>query len=137
MSLFGADLLFWTQPNAVGIAISVGICLLAAANLLIDFAVIEAGVESGAPAVDGVVRGVRAPHNARLALPGAAAAARAAPTRLRTRRGGAAAAPPPDPRFGLPVDGQPLMRPHVFRAFIQSRISRSSSPEVQAGNMSP
>jgi uncharacterized YccA/Bax inhibitor family protein len=51
MSLFGADLLFWTQPNTVGIAISVGICLLAAANLLIDFAVIEGGVESGAPAV--------------------------------------------------------------------------------------
>ena len=51
MSLFGADLLFWTQPNTLGIAISVGICLLAAANLLIDFAVIEGGVESSAPSV--------------------------------------------------------------------------------------
>jgi uncharacterized YccA/Bax inhibitor family protein len=51
LSLFGVDLLFWTQPNGVGIAISVGICLLAAANLLVDFAVIEAGVEGGAPRV--------------------------------------------------------------------------------------
>jgi uncharacterized YccA/Bax inhibitor family protein len=51
LSVFGADLLFWTQPNGVGIAISVGICVLAAANLLIDFAVIEGGVDSGAPAV--------------------------------------------------------------------------------------
>ncbi len=50
-SIFGVDLLFWTQPNAVGIAISVGICLLAAANLLIDFAFIEGGVTSGAPKV--------------------------------------------------------------------------------------
>ena len=51
MALFGVDLIFWNQPSTLGIAISVGICLLAAANLLIDFAVIEAGVESGAPAV--------------------------------------------------------------------------------------
>jgi uncharacterized YccA/Bax inhibitor family protein len=50
-SLFGVDLLFWTQPNTVGIAISIAICLLAAANLLVDFAVIEAGVEGGAPRV--------------------------------------------------------------------------------------
>jgi uncharacterized YccA/Bax inhibitor family protein len=50
-SLFGVDLLFWTQPNGIGIAISAGICLLAAANLLIDFAVIEGGVRSGAPKV--------------------------------------------------------------------------------------
>jgi uncharacterized YccA/Bax inhibitor family protein len=50
-SLFGVDLLFWTQPNGIGIAISAGICLLAAANLLIDFAVIEAGVRAGAPRV--------------------------------------------------------------------------------------
>lgn len=50
-SIFGIDLLFWTQPNGVGIAISALICLLAAANLLIDFAVIEGGVRSGAPRV--------------------------------------------------------------------------------------
>ena len=50
-SIFGIDLLFWTQPNGVGIAISALICLLAAANLLIEFAVIEGGVRSGAPRV--------------------------------------------------------------------------------------
>jgi uncharacterized YccA/Bax inhibitor family protein len=50
-SLFGIDLLFWTNPNGLGIAISAGICLLAAANLLIDFAVIEGGVRSGAAKV--------------------------------------------------------------------------------------
>ncbi len=48
-SIFGVDLLFWTHPNGLGIAISAGICLLAASNLLIDFAVIETGVRSGAP----------------------------------------------------------------------------------------
>jgi uncharacterized YccA/Bax inhibitor family protein len=50
-SLFGVDLLFWTQPNGLGIAISALVCLLAAANLLVDFAVIEGGVRSGAPRV--------------------------------------------------------------------------------------
>ena len=50
MSLFGIDLLFWTKPNTVGIVVSVLICLLAAACLMIDFAVIETGVEGGAPA---------------------------------------------------------------------------------------
>jgi uncharacterized YccA/Bax inhibitor family protein len=48
-SIFGVDLLFWTQPNGIGIAISALICLLAAANLLIDFAVIEGGVKARAP----------------------------------------------------------------------------------------
>jgi uncharacterized YccA/Bax inhibitor family protein len=48
-SIFGVDLLFWTQPNGIGIAISALICLLAAANLLIDFAVIEGGVNARAP----------------------------------------------------------------------------------------
>ncbi len=51
VSLFGIDLLFWAKPNALGIAISVGICLLAAANLLVDFSFIEGGVKSGAPKV--------------------------------------------------------------------------------------
>jgi uncharacterized YccA/Bax inhibitor family protein len=51
MSLFGVDLLFWAQPNGLGIAISVGICILAAMNLAIDLAFIERGVGGGAPAV--------------------------------------------------------------------------------------
>jgi uncharacterized YccA/Bax inhibitor family protein len=50
-SIFGLDLLFWTKPNGLGIAISLLICLLAAANLLVDFAVIEGGVNSRAPRV--------------------------------------------------------------------------------------
>lgn len=50
MSLFGIDLLFWTEPNTVGIVVSLLICILAAASLMIDFAVIEGGVGSGAPA---------------------------------------------------------------------------------------
>lgn len=50
LSLFGVDLLFWTQPNNVGIAISVAICILAAMSLAADFAFIEVGVDGGAPA---------------------------------------------------------------------------------------
>lgn len=49
-SLFGVDLLFWTHPSSVGIVVSVAICIVAALNLILDFAVIERGVESGAPA---------------------------------------------------------------------------------------
>ena len=48
--LFGVDLLFWTHPSSVGIVVSVAICIVAALNLILDFAVIERGVESGAPA---------------------------------------------------------------------------------------
>jgi uncharacterized YccA/Bax inhibitor family protein len=49
-SLFGIDLLFFTDPgNTTGIIISVVICLVAALNLFIDFAVIDGGVKAGAP----------------------------------------------------------------------------------------
>jgi len=48
-SLFGVDLYFWTNPTPVGIAVSVLICVLAAMSLIADFAVVETGVESGAP----------------------------------------------------------------------------------------
>jgi uncharacterized YccA/Bax inhibitor family protein len=49
-SLFGIDLLFWTDPgNSVGIVISVVICLIAALNLFVDFAFIEGGTRAGAP----------------------------------------------------------------------------------------
>ena len=50
LSLFGVHLLFWTHPSSVGIVVSVAICVVAALNLILDFAVIESGVESGAPA---------------------------------------------------------------------------------------
>jgi len=50
LSIFGLDLLFWTDPgNPVGIGISVVICVVAALNLLLDFGFIEAGVTAGAP----------------------------------------------------------------------------------------
>jgi uncharacterized YccA/Bax inhibitor family protein len=51
LSLFGVDLLFWSDPgNPVGIAISLVIVVIAALNLLVDFSYIEQGVRNGAPA---------------------------------------------------------------------------------------
>ena len=38
-----------TSPTTGGILLSVGICLVAAFNLFLDFAVIDAGVDRGAP----------------------------------------------------------------------------------------
>jgi len=50
LSIFGLNLLFWTDPgNPVGIAISVVICIVAALNLMLDFGFIEQGVKLGAP----------------------------------------------------------------------------------------
>jgi uncharacterized YccA/Bax inhibitor family protein len=50
LSIFGVDLLFIEDPgNTTGIVISIVISLVAALNLFIDFAVIERGVEAGAP----------------------------------------------------------------------------------------
>jgi uncharacterized YccA/Bax inhibitor family protein len=50
LSIFGVDLLFWTHPSTTGIVVSVAICIVAALNLILDFAVIERGVDAGAPA---------------------------------------------------------------------------------------
>jgi len=49
LSIFGVSLLLWTDPSPTGIAISVVICVVAALNLFIDFAVIDQGVTNGAP----------------------------------------------------------------------------------------
>jgi uncharacterized YccA/Bax inhibitor family protein len=49
LSIFGVDLRFWTDPSPTGIAISVVICIVAALNLFIDFAVVDQGVANGAP----------------------------------------------------------------------------------------
>ncbi|HEX5936338.1 MAG TPA: Bax inhibitor-1/YccA family protein [Actinomycetota bacterium] len=49
-SLFGVDLLFWTRPTSVGIVVGILVCIVAALNLILDFAVIETGVNAGAPA---------------------------------------------------------------------------------------
>jgi uncharacterized YccA/Bax inhibitor family protein len=53
LTLFGTTLAFWASPTPAGIAISVAICIVAALNLFIDFAVVDAGVEAGAPAFMG------------------------------------------------------------------------------------
>jgi uncharacterized YccA/Bax inhibitor family protein len=49
ISLFGPSLTFWSNPTPAGIAISVVICIVAALNLFIDFAVIDNGIAAGAP----------------------------------------------------------------------------------------
>ena len=49
LSIFGVSLQFWTDPSPTGIAISVVICIVAALNLFIDFAVVDQGVANGAP----------------------------------------------------------------------------------------
>lgn len=50
LSLFGVDLLLFIEPTTTGIIVSVAICIVAALNLFLDFAVIEQGVKQGAPA---------------------------------------------------------------------------------------
>jgi uncharacterized YccA/Bax inhibitor family protein len=50
LSFFGVNLLFITSPSPWGIALSVGICLVAALNLFLDFAIVEQGIEARAPA---------------------------------------------------------------------------------------
>lgn len=49
LSIFGVDLLLIDEPTTAGIVLSIGICLVAAFNLFLDFAVIEAGIEARAP----------------------------------------------------------------------------------------
>jgi len=49
LTLFGTRLTFWTNPTPAGIAISVIICVVAALNLFVDFAYVDAGVQGGAP----------------------------------------------------------------------------------------
>lgn len=49
MSLFGMDIVFWNEPSALGIGISVVICVVAALNLFIDFEMIRRLGLAGAP----------------------------------------------------------------------------------------
>lgn len=51
LSLFGAQPAFLTDSSPLGIALSVGICAIAALNLLVDFSFIERGVAAQAPAL--------------------------------------------------------------------------------------
>lgn len=50
LSLFGVDLLMINEPTTWGIVLSAAICIIAALNLIIDFAVIDEGIKRGAPA---------------------------------------------------------------------------------------
>jgi len=50
LSLFGVDLLMITEPSIGAILLSGAICIVAALNLFIDFAVIDQGIERKAPA---------------------------------------------------------------------------------------
>jgi uncharacterized YccA/Bax inhibitor family protein len=49
-SIFGIDLYFWNNPSPTGIAISVAIVVIAALNLIADFAMIDIAVEHQLPA---------------------------------------------------------------------------------------
>ncbi|MBI2704246.1 MAG: Bax inhibitor-1/YccA family protein [Actinobacteria bacterium] len=48
-SLFGANLYFWNNPTPLGIIVSIGIAIVAAASLAIDFSFIEQMSHSSAP----------------------------------------------------------------------------------------
>jgi uncharacterized YccA/Bax inhibitor family protein len=48
-SLFGADISFWNEPSALGIGLSVVICIVAALNLFVDFEFIRRMVVAGEP----------------------------------------------------------------------------------------
>jgi uncharacterized YccA/Bax inhibitor family protein len=49
MSLFGAEIAFINSPSLLGIGFSVLVCALAAANLALDFDLIERGTKMGMP----------------------------------------------------------------------------------------
>lgn len=49
VSMFGGEVTFLNQPSLLSIGLSVGIIIVAALNLAIDFAFIEKGSEHGAP----------------------------------------------------------------------------------------
>jgi len=49
LSLFGGDITFWNEPSALGIAISVVICVVASLNLFLDYEFISQASKAGAP----------------------------------------------------------------------------------------
>jgi len=48
-TLFGVRFELWTNPTPLGIGLAIAIALVAALTLFLDFAVIERGVQAGAP----------------------------------------------------------------------------------------
>ena len=49
LSLFGVDVMFWNEPSALGIGISVVICCVASLNLFLDYEFIRQSSTEGAP----------------------------------------------------------------------------------------
>ena len=49
LSLFGVDVVFWNQPSALGIIVSVVICCVASLNLFLDYEFIRQASINGAP----------------------------------------------------------------------------------------
>ena len=49
LSLFGVDVVFWNQPSALGIIVSVAICIVASLNLFLDYEFIRQATIQGAP----------------------------------------------------------------------------------------
>jgi len=49
MSLVGVNVMFWNQPSALGIAVSIGIAVIAALNLFLDYEFIRQASTAGAP----------------------------------------------------------------------------------------
>ena len=49
LSLFGVDMMFWNEPSALGIIVSVVICCVASLNLFLDYEFIRQASINGAP----------------------------------------------------------------------------------------
>ena len=49
LSLFGVDVVFWNEPSALGIIVSVAICIVASLNLFLDYEFIRQSTIQGAP----------------------------------------------------------------------------------------
>jgi uncharacterized YccA/Bax inhibitor family protein len=49
LSLFGVDVVFWNQPSALGIIVSIAICIVASLNLFLDYEFIRQSSIQGAP----------------------------------------------------------------------------------------
>jgi len=87
---FGVRMAVLHDSSPLSIGISLAVVVVAALNLVLDFDVVERGGRHGAPRhmeAHGVVRGVRATRDARVAVPRNAAPARRAP-RPRPRLSG-------------------------------------------------
>ncbi len=51
LSIFGVDIVFWNEPDALGIGVSIVIAIVAAMNLFLNLDTIAKGIQSGAPKV--------------------------------------------------------------------------------------